>query len=134
MVIRCKFPVISYLFSVVGGRGTDTLSVEPKKKKIVIDKEKTRSILHVPIDLLERSMQRGVFGNKITIVRSYSLDFNVFLLLLGPKQLRVAFAAGELLVGQSTLVILKWFSQCPFLIRTLFGFCAKTGQDSQCIW
>lgn len=79
-------------------------------------------------------MQREVFGNKIMIVRGYPLDFSVFLLLLGLKQLRVAFAAGELLVGQSTLVILKWFSQCPFLIRTLFGFCAKTSQDSQCTW
>ena len=53
MVIRCKFPVISYLFSVgeAGKRihsmqGEDTLSVEPKKKKkIAIDKEKTRNTL-----------------------------------------------------------------------------------------
>ena len=93
VVIRCKFPVISYLFSVLGW-GTDTLSVEPKKKKkFVIDKEKARSILHVPIDLLERSMQREVFGNKITIVRGYPLDFSVFLLLLGLKQLKSCFCS-----------------------------------------
>lgn len=81
----------------------DTPSVEPKKKKkkIVIDKEKARNILHVPVDLLERSMQREVFGNKKMIVRGCPLNFCVFLSLLGLKQHRVAFAAGELLVGHS---------------------------------
>lgn len=74
MVIRCKFPVISYLFLVgeAGKRihsmqGEDTLSVEPKKKKIAIDKEKARNTLCVPADVLERSMRREVFGNKIQL-------------------------------------------------------------------
>lgn len=43
----------------------DTPSVEPqKKKKIVIDKEKARNILHVPVDLLERSTQREVLATR----------------------------------------------------------------------
>lgn len=110
----------------------DTPSVEPKKKKIVTDKEKARNILYVPIDLLERSTQREVFGNKIMIVRGCPLDFCVFLSLLGLKQHRVAFAAGELLVGHS----LPWRSSngsISFPYQDI-GFCAKTSQNSQCIW
>ena len=76
---------------------------------------------------------KGSVWQQDTIVTGCPLDFSVFLSLLGLKQ-QSCFCSRTLSRPQSTLVILKWFSQRPFLIRTLFGFYAKTSQDSQWMW
>ena len=83
----------------------------------------------------EKYAKGSVWQQDTIIVRGCPLDCSVFLSLLGLKQHKSCFCSRRTLSRpQSTLVLLKWFSQCLFLLRTLFGFCAKTSQDSQWMW
>lgn len=62
MVVRCKFPVISYLCWVWG-------KYQKKEKIFFLEtgKEKARNPLHMPDNILEKKGSKEVFSHKIQL-------------------------------------------------------------------